>query len=341
VPVDAPLWSPSDLDQLTGPIALYPDPLVAQILPAATYPLDVVSAGQWLRTNPTAPPEAIDAQSWDPSVKAVAHYPTVLEKMADNVDWTQQLGEAYLNQPSDVMDSIQRLREEAQSDGALVTTPQQQVLVDGGTISIIPAQPEVIYVPEYDPAVVYVRRPEPIHDGIRFGNGFHIGAWLDKDTDWHHRWVSSGAHWDRDHRPDQHEHEAVARRPEPTGPRWTRNPQKPVVVHTERRDSDEHRGYAPPKATPASPPRGFGDYKPRQDAEHEEDRGRQSLHQPPAPKPKAKPAPQEKKSEPAHQPAPAKKAAPARPAAPAPRAEPAHQDNRQQQQGQHGGNDHH
>ena len=277
VPVNFAPLSDEDLDQLTAPIALYPDPLVAQILPAATYPLDVVAAEQWSRANPTVPQQSIDAQPWDESVKALIHYPAVLDMMTNDIAWTQRLGEAYINQPADVMNSIQRLRAQAQAAGSLISTPQQQVVVDDGEISIIPAQPEVIYIPEYDPATIYIRRGP-----LRFSPGFGIGIWLDKDTDWHRHWINEGVHWDHTHW-DHREHPvphgpAYHPQPHPDVHQWQRNPEKPVIVHVDHPQHDEHHGYAPPHAAPTPPP--IGDIRPRQEVEHEEARGRQSLHQP-------------------------------------------------------------
>ncbi len=277
----APL-NDQDLDQLTAPIALYPDPLLAQLLPASTYPLDIVAAEQWSRANPTATDSMIDAQPWDPSIKALLHYPTVIAMMASDISWTQRLGEAYVNQPADVMNSIQRLRAQAQAAGSLISTPQQQVVADDGAISIIPAQPDIIYVPQYDPAVCYVS-----HYNIGFSAGFGIGIWLDKDTDWHHHWINEGIHWDHDHwdhrfHPLPHPvgHTVVVEH-RPEVHQWVRDPARPLVVHVDHPAVDEHRGYVPPHVEPAPPPHAFGDVdKPRVEVEHEEDRGRASLHEP-------------------------------------------------------------
>src|ERR1039457_1023416 len=127
------------LDQLLGPIALYPDPLIAQILLADRY----VSGG--------GDPNQIDQQPWDPSVQALARYPDVLKWMDDNLNWTTDLGQAFLNQQQEVMESIQRLRTSANDIGNLQSTPQQQAINDGGYIEIVPANPQVIYVPVYQP----------------------------------------------------------------------------------------------------------------------------------------------------------------------------------------------
>ena len=178
-------YAPEQLDNLLAPIALYPDPLLAQVLTAATFPDDIQNAGLWVRLHN---PDSIDYQPWDVSVKAVAHYPTVLSMLNDRLDWTTALGQAYVNQSTDIMMSVQRLRNMAHSQGNLVTTPQQQVVVDRGYIQIVPAQPRVIFVPAYDPGVIYVRRvyrPGFGFDGFfNFGTGFVIGSWLNYDMDW-------------------------------------------------------------------------------------------------------------------------------------------------------------
>jgi hypothetical protein len=175
-------YSPEQLDQLAGPIALYPDPLVALILPASTIPSDIALAAGYLAANGS--PAGIDAQPWDPSVKGLAHYPDIVKWMNDNLDWTQSLGAAFAQQPADVMNSVQQLRVQARAAGTLVDTPQQRVILEGDDIRIVPAQPNVIYVPQYDPAVVYVRHfgyPGPF---ITFGFGFPVGVWLGYQCDW-------------------------------------------------------------------------------------------------------------------------------------------------------------
>ncbi|MBS0633799.1 MAG: DUF3300 domain-containing protein [Verrucomicrobia bacterium] len=184
-----PARTPEQLDQLLGPIALYPDALMAVILPASTVPSDIVLASRFLAAGGTA--EAIDSQPWDDSVRSLAHYPEVVKWMDDNLEWTKELGDAFVAQPADVMKAVQRLRTKAQANGALKNTPQQQVVMEGQDISIIPAQPEVIYVPVYDPAVVYVATayyPDPF---LTFGVGFAMGPWLYYGCDWGQRviWV--------------------------------------------------------------------------------------------------------------------------------------------------------
>jgi hypothetical protein len=206
VPPPTPAYQPlayDQLDQLLGPIALYPDPLVAQILPASTFPTQIVLADRYISGG--GDPSAIDQQPWDASVQALARYPDVLKWLDDNLNWTTELGQAFLNQPQDVMDSIQRLRTSAYNLSNLQSTPQQQVIDDGGYIQIVPVDPQVIYVPVYQPAVVYYQSAP-----ITFGVGFTIGAWLDCDFDWgnHHIIV-----WNRDHpRPPNWWHEPPRQR---------------------------------------------------------------------------------------------------------------------------------
>jgi len=180
-------FSPEQLDNLLAPIALYPDPLLAQVLTASTFPDQIDEAARFVRAN--ADPAYVDSQPWDVSVKAVAHYPDVLNKMDGDLDWTTALGQAYVNQSDDVMTSVQRLREEARTAGNLVTTPQWEVEDSGGDIEIWPAQPQYLYVPVYDPSIVYFGSGGGYGDVISFGAGFAIGAWLNYDFDWHGRRV--------------------------------------------------------------------------------------------------------------------------------------------------------
>jgi hypothetical protein len=194
------------IDALTAPIALYPDTLLAQVMIASTYPAEVAQAGQWAQQNSSLQGAALDSalqqQPWDPSVKALVQTPTVLQQMNAKMDWTQQLGDAVLAQQGDVMDSVQRLRQRAQSAGNLMTTEQQRVVTEpapagGGaqTIVIEQANPEVLYVPSYEPQVVYGGWPYPSYppyywpppvgygypgyafgSGLMWGAGFAIGA---------------------------------------------------------------------------------------------------------------------------------------------------------------------
>jgi len=147
------------LQQLVAPIALYPDSLVAQILAASTFPAEIVEADRWVQAHPDlkgdALAQAVDQQSWDPSVKALTAFPTVLGNMDKNISWTSSLGDAYYNQEQDVMDAIQVMRQKAQQAGNLKDTQQQTVQTQGSDIVIQPATPDVVYVPAYDPWLVY------------------------------------------------------------------------------------------------------------------------------------------------------------------------------------------
>jgi hypothetical protein len=184
VPPPASAYQPlpaAQLDQLLGPIALYPDPLIAQMLPASTAPAQIVLADRYVTGG--GDPNQIEQQPWDASVKAMARYTNVLKWMDDNLAWTTELGQAFLNQQPDVMKSIQRLRASASKLGNLQSSPQQQVVADAGNIEIVPADPQVIYVPVYQPAQVYYDTAigPPF---ISFGIGWPIGPWLDYDCDW-------------------------------------------------------------------------------------------------------------------------------------------------------------
>jgi hypothetical protein len=151
--------TPDQLQQLVAPIALYPDSLVAQILAASTFPEQVVEADRWLQAHPDlkgdALGQAIDPQPWDPSVKALTAFPSVLGNMDKNLGWTSSLGDAYYNQQQDVMNAVQVMRQRAQAAGNLRSTPQQNVEDQDSTITIQPTNTEVVYVPAYDPWLVY------------------------------------------------------------------------------------------------------------------------------------------------------------------------------------------
>src|SRR5258705_13339920 len=151
--------TPEQLQQLVAPIALYPDALVAQILAASTYPTEVVQADRWLQQQPQLQGEqfagAVDQQSWDPSVKALTAFPSVLANLDTNLSWTSSLGDAYFNQQQDVLDAVQVLRARAKDAGNLQSTPQQTVTSQGPSIIIQPSNPDVCYLPTYDPWVVY------------------------------------------------------------------------------------------------------------------------------------------------------------------------------------------
>ena len=156
-------WKPEELESLLAPVALYPDPLLAQVLAASTYPLELVEAQQWLNQHPQLKgkdlTDAAAKQDWDPSVQALVAFPDVLKRLTENVRWTTDLGNAFLAQQTDVMDAVQRLRMEAKDAGKLKTTREQEVttrVVEERTIvEIVPASPEVVYVPVYSPEVIW------------------------------------------------------------------------------------------------------------------------------------------------------------------------------------------
>ena len=215
--------TPEQLEQLLGPIALYPDALVALILPASTNPTEVVLAARYV--NSGGDPTQVDLQPWSDPMKALARYPEVVKWMDENLEWTQQLGTAFQSQPDAVMDSIQRLRSRAVATGALVSTPQQKVVVEDGEIEIVPVQPDVIYIPRYDPEVVYDMPPPgyiyPYSTYLSFGVGYPAGAWLCFDFDWYHRtiWVGDRRHDWREHRDWRH-HETSTARVTPSSSTW-------------------------------------------------------------------------------------------------------------------------
>jgi len=153
-------FSASQLEQLVAPVALYPDSLLMQVYMAATYPLEVVEADRWASKNPNlsgdALDEAVKGQDWDISVKSLCHFPEVLARMADNLDWTQDVGDAFLGQQADLLDATQRMRQKAYDSGNLKSGQEQSVAVQQDKIIVIePSSPEVVYVPTYNPTVVY------------------------------------------------------------------------------------------------------------------------------------------------------------------------------------------
>lgn len=204
--------SPQELQQLVAPIALYPDALVAQILAASTYPTEIVEADRWMQDHSNLKgkdlAKEVNKQRWDPSVKALTQFPDVLENMDKNLSWTSSLGDAYANNPEAVTDAVQTMREDAQKAGNLKSNEQETVSSQGNTIVIQPANPEVVYVPAYDPWLVYGDPiiaypgwyPVPgiffggpsLYFGVGFGVGFFGGfgwGWGHWGYDWHGRSV--------------------------------------------------------------------------------------------------------------------------------------------------------
>jgi hypothetical protein len=202
--------TPQQLQQLVAPIALYPDELVAEVLAAATYPTEVVVADRWMQDHKDLQgkelADEVDKQPWDSSVKALTQFPSVLANMDKNLSWASSLGDAYVNQQSDVMDAVQEMRQRADAAGNLKSNSQEEVKKKGKTIVVEPASPDVVYVPSYDPWLVY---GEPIGvwpgwysypglyldgPGISFGLGFGLGffggfgwGWNRWGFDWGHR----------------------------------------------------------------------------------------------------------------------------------------------------------
>jgi len=214
-----PSYPPPELDRLVARIALYPDPLIAQILAAATFPDQVPDAARWADQHHYLTGDALaaaisgDRLPWDPSVQALLPFPQVLDMMASDPGWTGQLGDTFLAQQPDVMDAVQRQRRLAYDYGYLRTN-QQIIVSPGPYIEILPARPDLIYVPYYDPLVVFAR-PRPgfvVGGAIRFGFGFSIGAafrpwgwgynrfaWnthtvIINDAPWRRGWVNRGAY---------------------------------------------------------------------------------------------------------------------------------------------------
>ena len=221
---DAPTFSPEELEQVVAPIALYPDSLLAQVLMASTYPLEVVEAARFAEENPSLKDEALDqalqGKTWDPSVKSLVSFPQVLTMMNEKLDWTQKLGDAFLAQQKDVMDAVQRLRARAHAEGNLESTKEQKVIVEQApptevTVQQAPTEvvveqapptvivieqtnPQVVYVPTYNPTVVYGPWPYPAYPPyyyyppgyvagssmLSFGAGMAVGAAVWGDCDW-------------------------------------------------------------------------------------------------------------------------------------------------------------
>ena len=230
----------SPLAQLVAPIALYPDPLVALILPAATNPAEVSQAAQALSAG--ADPGQLSSQPWDPSVQALIHYPTVLRWMALNPAWTEALGEAFAADPAAAMAQIQRLRSLALSAGTLTSGPQQVVIVSDGVISIEPADSAVLYVPSYNPWQVFVSQR---YDGfagplIAYGDPWPLGVWLGFGFDWGRGRVLVGdsSAW---------RHRAEVERDSPT---HSRGPSTPELRPWQPREPLSHGGGKPGAAAP-------------------------------------------------------------------------------------------
>jgi hypothetical protein len=208
---DKVLFKPQELDQMLAPVALYPDSLLSQILMASTYPLEIVEAARWVKAHPTLQGEqavkAIDQYTWEPSVKSLVAFPNVLAMMDEKLEWTERLGDAFLSQQTEVMDTVQNLRQRASANGSLESSDQVRIEQQAQNISIASPDPQVVYVPYYDPTVIYgpwwwpayppvFWRPWPGYfvgphigyvwgPGVTVGAGFFFGAF-----DWPRRQVN-------------------------------------------------------------------------------------------------------------------------------------------------------
>ena len=279
------LESDAALQRMLAPIALYPDALIAQILPASSYPLQIVVAARWLQANPSPSRVSIDAQDLEPSVKALLHYPTIIAMMDNRVLWTQLLGSAFVNQQAQVMTAIQELRAEAKNAGSLQSNAEQQVVTDNDNVEIVPADPNVIYVPDYDPTMIY----DGSGSAIEFGLGYPEGLWLDNGTDWRHRWISGGDGWQHGwDRPGDAGARAGAK-PPLTRP-WERDSAQPLPVRVPRAIQISRRAVGPgyeAAGTSARVPDAFEGYQDRSQLQRGINRAQQSM-----------PAPQRSYSEP-------------------------------------------
>jgi hypothetical protein len=188
-------FKPEELEQILAPIALHPDPLISQILMASTYPLEIVQADRWLKQNAKLKGDALTAalekQDWDPSVRSLVNFPQVLTMMSEKLDWTQKLGDAFLADQKKVLDTIQSLRAKAQASGNLKTTNEQTVIVEEKIIKIEPASPQVIYVPTYNPTVVYGAWPYPAYPPYYY----YPPGYVASSMMWFGAGVAMGAAW--------------------------------------------------------------------------------------------------------------------------------------------------
>jgi hypothetical protein len=210
-PSAPPQFSAAELEKLAAPIALHPDPLIAIILPASVYPLEIVQAARFVKDTNNIP--KLDEQPWDENVKAVAQFPELIQKMNDDLTWTMDLGQAFLDQQKELMDTIQMLRAKANASGVLKTTPQQVVVVTNTiveqtieqqvvyvtntVVQIQPANPQVIYVPTY-PYSIYYYYPPPVYVGpppaLTFAVGITVGLIIANNCDWRHGGIYVGHH---------------------------------------------------------------------------------------------------------------------------------------------------
>lgn len=245
LPAQGPADSPpvtkrtsAELGELLGPVALYPDALISLILPASTVPADVVMGARFVAS--AADMALLESKPWDSSVKALTRYPDTLKWLDDNLEWTAQVGDAFVEQPVEVMESIQALRAKARALGNLVDTPEQKIVQDDADIRIVPAQPEYIYEPRYDPEAVYVERP--VAGPLLFFSAAHrIGAWLNYEFDWNHR---------RLYRGERHDGADNNRAPHRIDPG-----NRPLITNSREWRPDSSRRQAQAQPSPAGAPK--------------------------------------------------------------------------------------
>lgn len=266
-------YSREELAQMLAPIALYPDVLLSQVLMASTYPIEVIEADRWVRRNPELQVKALEAallaEDWDPSVKALCHFPSILALMSERITETTNLGNAFLAQEAEVMDMVQELRAKADAQGNLTTTSEQKVIVEKETIIIEPADPRVIYVPYYDPFYIYdpwwypayppfYWGPTGVSIGIgisywpSFYFGFSFGSWSYFDwpnryiyIDVHNRprfvrddkWISTPGRW---HHAPRHRR-GVAYRDKSTARKYGQDPGRNREIHGDRTRIDRDK----------------------------------------------------------------------------------------------------
>jgi hypothetical protein len=268
-------YSQAELDQMLAPIALYPDALLSQVLMASTYPLDIVEAARWTRAHPGLQgDEAVSRvadEAWDPSVKSLAALPNLLQRMDEKLAWTRSLGEAFLEQEPHVMETVQQLRRRAQAAGNLVPDERLRVLADGGTIIIEPADPQIVYVPYYDPWVVYGTWGWPAYPPVVWmpWHGYHAyrtGFWWGVGVGVTSRFFFGGVDWHQRHvrvvhvdnhyvRPRAAHGYVQAHRPMHVG-KWQHAPVQRREFERRRSDAArfQPRAQPMPPALSASPP---------------------------------------------------------------------------------------
>jgi Protein of unknown function (DUF3300) len=264
----------AELDQMLAPVALYPDPLLSQVLMASTYPLEIVEAARWSRANPGIQGDeavrAVAEKDWDPSVKSLLAFPNLLARMDEQLDWTRRLGDAFLAQETQVMDTVQQLRQRAQASGNLAPDERQSVVVEGGTIAIEPTNPRVVYVPYYDPYVVYgpwwwsayppvVWAPWPGYAVVRPGFWWGVGIGITTGffyggVDWHHRHVKVVHANNYYVKPAYHHQYAYAHKPVQAG-RWQHDTthRRGVGQRYDQRRAEHRAQPMPPAFRTASP----------------------------------------------------------------------------------------